>query len=94
MPDTPYQSVQWRKLRPVIYDRDRGMCRVCDQPHRVSPNAYDIDHIIPWSEGGAWFDPANLRLSCPEGNRGRVSGRLALAARINRNTATQPSRDW
>ena len=93
-PAAPYDTVQWRKLRPLIYDRDGGMCQVCDRPHRVSPHAYDVDHIIPWSEGGSWFDPTNLRLACPESNRGRVSGRLALAARINRTPAPAPSRDW
>lgn len=92
MADSPYKTDQWRKLRSVIYERDRGICQVCDNPHRVPPDAYDVDHIVPWLDGGAWFDPANLRLACPKGNRGRRPDRLA--AKINRTVAPEPSRQW
>lgn len=94
MADSPYKTSQWRKLRPTIYERDRGICQVCEPPHPVDPHGYDVDHIVPWLEGGSWFDPSNLRLSCPGGNRGRSGGRLAQIVRINRNASTEPSRDW
>lgn len=90
MPDSPYKTVQWRQLRPVIYERDRGICQLCGKP--VEPDAYDIDHIIPWLYGGAWFDHGNLRLTCRPCNRARRPEHLA--ARINRTQATTPSRDW
>lgn len=90
MPDSPYKTVQWRQLRPVIYDRDRGVCQLCRRP--VSTDEYDIDHIVPWLYGGAWFDPSNLRLACRPCNRSRRPERLA--ARINRMNTQEPSRDW
>jgi 5-methylcytosine-specific restriction endonuclease McrA len=94
VPDSPYKTQQWRTLRPVIYQRDRGMCQTCDTPHPVAPDAYDVDHIVPWNEGGSWFDPTNLRTSCRRGNRGRWASRYHKLANINRTTATAPSRDW
>ena len=95
MADSPYKTTQWRKLRPVIYARDGGRCQVrdvCDGTKVL--DEYDVDHIIPWNEGGSWFDPANLRTSCWACNRRRGTKRMQLAAKINRATFAQPSRDW
>ena len=94
MPATPYQTQQWRTLRPAIYARDLGLCQTCETPHPVPVDAYDIDHIVPWSEGGSWFDPANLRLSCRRGNRGRWAKRYQRLSSINRESAPTPSREW
>lgn len=95
MADSPYKTTRWRQLRGEIYERDGGRCQVrdvCDGSKIL--DEFDVDHIIPWQEGGAWFDRGNLRLSCWACNRGRGMKRLALAARINRTPASEPSRDW
>ena len=44
----------WRKLRPLILERDAGICHVCHQP-----GATEVDHVIPFAEGGT-DDPTNL----------------------------------
>ena len=91
----PYDSVQWRKLRPRIYERDGGRCQVrvaCDGAAVLTD--YDVDHIVPWQEGGSWFDEANLRTACWQCNRSRGAQRMKLAARINRTVPTAPSRNW
>ena len=58
-------------FRDCIYERDRGICQLCREPIR---GAWDLDHIIPKSRGGAdhWD---NLRLTHPRCNRSR--GNLA-----------------
>ncbi|WP_321529010.1 HNH endonuclease [Sedimenticola selenatireducens] len=40
-----------RASRYVIYARDEGLCMYCGD--LVSPNTFEIDHILPKSRGGA-----------------------------------------
>lgn len=55
-------------LRQAIFDRD-GACQLNYPGCRRSPS--HVDHIIKPQDGGAWFDPGNLRASCGRCNIGR-----------------------
>lgn len=92
MADTPYASAAWQAIRPVVLERDGHRCQI--RGPKCVGHATHVDPIIPWSEGGAWFDPANLRAACGPCNQRRTQARLAAAARLNRQAAPRPSRDW
>ena len=36
--------------RDVVYDRDRGVCHICNKP--VSREKFHVDHVIPISKSG------------------------------------------
>jgi len=93
VPTRPYDSLHWRQLRHAIYERDGGRCRLCGE--RVKPTAFDVDHIVSWRQGGAWYDPANLRLTCRVCNRGR-HGNQTPRPQAERPPVVYPgpSRDW
>jgi hypothetical protein len=59
---SPFRGPQWTRVRREILERDEYRCRV-HGPH-CKGRATEVDHIIPWRDGGAWFDPANLRAAC------------------------------
>ena len=40
------------KLRQKIFDRDGGICQLCQKPVRI--NQSSIDHKKPMSKGGTW----------------------------------------
>jgi 5-methylcytosine-specific restriction endonuclease McrA len=79
-----YDTALWRKvLRPKILARANHRCevplptgRICGRPAKA------VDHVIPFSEGGAPFDERNLRAACTSCNtRLRNMRRAALARR-------------
>jgi 5-methylcytosine-specific restriction endonuclease McrA len=49
--------------------------------------ATEVDHIVPAGEGGALYDPDNLRSSCKHRNRSRENQR-------NKRRKPLLSRDW
>lgn len=53
---------EWRKFR-LLYLADNPLCVLCKELNRITP-ATVIDHIKPMSQGGAKFDPDNLRAVC------------------------------
>ena len=53
---------QWRRLRPQILERDGYLCRV--RGPKCEGKATEVDHIIPWQDGGALYEPSNLRAAC------------------------------
>ena len=61
-----YGSKQWRDLRPLVYQRDRGVCQICGKP--VPPAGYHVDHIRTLADGGSPLDIRNLRLTHGECN--------------------------
>jgi hypothetical protein len=63
-------SGPWRKIRLQILDRDGYLCQI--KSPGCTGTATQVDHIIPASQNGAWFDPANLRASCANCNNQRV----------------------
>lgn len=57
----PYAS-QWRRVRLEVLDRDRYECKV--RGPKCRQKADQVDHIIPVADGGALYDPTNLRAAC------------------------------
>jgi 5-methylcytosine-specific restriction enzyme A len=88
----PYNQPAWLAVRPVILERDRYRCQI--RGPKCIRRATHVDHIIPWAEGGAPFDPRNLRAACEPCNIGRAAARRAAMAKLNRQPASAPSRDW
>jgi len=56
--DPRYQSHEWRTLAEQIRVRDSYACLMC------GASGKQVDHIIAVKDGGAFFDPANLRTLC------------------------------
>ena len=86
----PWYQGPWKRLRPFVYERDAGLCGLCGRP--VDPDKFHVDHIRPVSEGGEWFEPANLRLAHPKCNmRRKHKRRKPLRREVSR---VSPSREW
>jgi hypothetical protein len=78
----PQYSGPWQKLRKQILNRDSHLCQIgtpgCTQ------TATEVDHIVPVSQGGAWFDPLNLRAACFSCNNKRVDRKKSEQWRTSR----------
>jgi 5-methylcytosine-specific restriction endonuclease McrA len=84
----PYDSRLYRKLRPLVLERDKGICQM--QGPTCTGVAMTVDHIVPVVEGGA-DSLDNLRAACWACNaragqalqveRGNVSGRIGPRSR-------------
>jgi 5-methylcytosine-specific restriction protein A len=93
MPTTnPYHCSPWKTIRLKILHRDGHVCQIRGPGCKV--HATHVDHVIPWSEGGPWFDPGNLRAACSTCNVVARNRRLAAMARLNRQPAPRPSPEW
>lgn len=57
-------------LRLQIYQRDDNQCRLRLSGCTTIPT--QLDHIVAPNQGGAWFDPANLRAACASCNNKRA----------------------
>lgn len=69
-----------------ILHRDQGICHLCGTPVRLDvphnhPDAPQVDHVTPWTHGGADTDD-NLALTHRRCNRTKSA------------TTFIPSRDW
>lgn len=62
---SPYDH-NWQAIRPVILERDGGVCRMALPG--CTGTATTVDHIVPLFEGGRRLDPANLRAACKHCN--------------------------
>lgn len=83
---------KWREFRTQVLATYQPICHICGKSidltlpgtHRLGPT---VDHLVPRSRGGSWFDINNCRpahLSCNSGKGNRQSG-----------PAPRPqSRDW
>lgn len=65
----PYDG-PWPRVRKAILERDGHLCQIHGPKCKVLADC--VDHIIPTSAGGAWYDPDNLRASCYPCNNDRV----------------------
>ncbi len=65
----PYKKQAWQAARKMVLARDGGRC-VINGP-KCTQAATDVDHIIPWRDGGSWFGMHNLRASCKACNSSR-----------------------
>lgn len=63
-------------VRRGIWLRDCGECQWCGHPHDL-----EIDHIIPWSNGGSDRSD-NLRLLCTRCNEARSNRRTDVWTRV------------
>jgi 5-methylcytosine-specific restriction endonuclease McrA len=63
-----------RAVRRRVWERDGGRCAFVDQAGiRCGSTAFiEMDHIIPFADGGRSDDPANLRLLCRPHNQRRA----------------------
>jgi 5-methylcytosine-specific restriction endonuclease McrA len=59
--------VAWQRVRLAILARDGRICQVGGP--RCTIRATQVDHIVPTSQGGAFFASDNLRASCRNCNR-------------------------
>src|SRR4051812_16633749 len=62
----PYHHPCWPALRIAILNRDGWTCQL--QLDGCTTRAKPVDHIKEWTNGGAWFDPANLQAACTHCN--------------------------
>jgi 5-methylcytosine-specific restriction endonuclease McrA len=84
-------SWRWTRLRRLYAATLPATCERCG--HMIERgDRWELDHRIPRAEGGAWYDPANLRPVHYACNR-LDSWRLANLSRAGALTA-RPSRSW
>ena len=57
---------QWRTLRLAILQRDGYQCQI--QANGCTQLADQVDHIVELVNGGAKYDPTNLRAACTHCN--------------------------
>lgn len=88
----PYHHKGWKRARLETLERDNHTCQI--NGPRCITTATHADHIIPWSEGGAWLDLDNLRASCEPCNTSRGAARMAAMAKLNKQQNPTPSRQW
>lgn len=56
----PYGTKAWEQKRLEVFVRDGGMCRICGL---AVTGEWDIDHIVPISQGGDPWADSNLQLA-------------------------------
>jgi predicted kinase len=79
----PRHTPEWRKITALVR-RAGGPCAICGNPIRYDkkkpdPLSFSVDHIIPWSMGGAPYDlnncrPAHYGCNASKGNRPEEAG--------------------
>ena len=93
----PRRTYAWRKVAAKVLAR-ADACALCGLP--LVPDAparsrwsSSVDHIVPVSAGGPWFDDHNLR-ACHYGCNARKGG--VRKARPDRTTfpLVRASRQW
>lgn len=74
---TPYRPwSRWNRVRQHVFEVKGRTCVV--QTNCRGARATEIDHLVPWRDGGAWFDIENLRPSCKACNISRASNQKHL----------------
>jgi HNH endonuclease len=67
------RSMAWQRIRIYVLERDRYRCKI--RGAHCKGDATEVDHIVPRADGGALFDPDNLRAACKPCNGGRGAER-------------------
>lgn len=70
MKDRRYAGSVWRRLRLEILARDGHKCQI--RSSDCDGEANQVDHIIAVNDGGAFYDPDNLRAACNRCNSTRA----------------------
>jgi 5-methylcytosine-specific restriction endonuclease McrA len=86
----PYDRRCWKRISVQIGIRDGWRCQVPEGDDICGAPARELDHIIPISQGGTWFDPSNLRMACS--HHQRVQGSKLGAAAAGWGTAEREAR--
>jgi hypothetical protein len=60
----------WRRVRQSTLERDQHRCQI--NGPGCTGVATEVDHIVPVTQGGAWYEGANLRAACRTCNRRRI----------------------
>jgi 5-methylcytosine-specific restriction endonuclease McrA len=68
MSDRRYSTSAWQRVRRQVLARDQHVCRI--QGPRCRGRADTVHHIIPVSQGGAFWDETNLAGACEACNYG------------------------
>jgi len=68
-----------RRLREAVWARDGGRCAECDAA--LPPDAWVLDHAVPWSVDAA-HEARNLRALCLVCHRRKSTAEAALRAAI------------
>jgi len=79
----------YRRLRLAVLDRDGWACQI--QGPRCTRAATEVDHIVARADGGAVYDPANLRAACRACN-GRLAAQRTNEARYRDTVARYGTR--
>jgi hypothetical protein len=69
----PQYSGPWQRIRRTILERDNQLCQI--NGPGCTTTATQVDHIRPVHNGGAWYDPNNLRAACATCNNKRADNR-------------------
>jgi len=78
----PYDDPKWQTVRTRVLSRDAHRCVDCGR------KADRVDHVRPWRDGGAWFDPANLQAVCASCNTKRAYATGGRQGRSDAYTCT------
>ena len=65
----PQYSGPWKRIRLEVLQRDDNRCQI--RAHGCTQVAEVVDHILPVSMGGDWYDKENLRAACSRCNNAR-----------------------
>ncbi len=87
-----YNDPRWAEVRRLVLARDLHLCQI--RRHKCRTRASEVDHIVAVADGGAPFDPSNLRAACKPCNIGARNERVAQLARHARSVErpTDPAR--
>jgi 5-methylcytosine-specific restriction endonuclease McrA len=69
MRHSPLSTARWQRTRVCVLDRDGHTCQIAGPGCTIV--ATTVDHVVARSDGGAVFDPANLRAACQHCNASR-----------------------
>jgi 5-methylcytosine-specific restriction protein A len=84
MTNPVYRTRQWRTIRAAVLERDQQRCQI--NGPRCTTTATEADHIVALMDGGAPYDPGNLRAACKTCNS-------SLGASAG-NQQRRPSSGW
>lgn len=81
-------------MRLFVLNRDGWVCRI--RLKGCTDVATTADHIVSLDDGGAWYDPLNLRAACSHCNslRGNITKQLKRNGGAEAPPPLPPSPEW